>query len=109
MQISNGLGFNCNAFNKNTRPREPRNASSSPLIYSTRLLHHTDVMAKLRRKSLFCEGVRNFVPHLARLKNATMAFFNGLLEAVSIGIVAAWRTSACQNEAIDLGYAGSLP
>ncbi len=25
-------------------------------------------------------AVRDFVPHLARLKNATMAFFNGLVD-----------------------------
>jgi hypothetical protein len=29
-------------------------------------------------------AVRDFVPHLARLKNATMAFFNGLLGPRSI-------------------------
>ncbi len=41
------------------------------------LLQHTDVMTKWRRKSLFCEGVRDFVPHLARLKMPRWHFSTG--------------------------------
>jgi hypothetical protein len=41
-------------------------------------------------------AVRDLVPHLARLKNATMAFFNGLLKRLPVGCnVPAPSTQSC--------------
>ena len=38
-------------------------------------------------------AVRDFVPHLARLKNAAMAFFNGLIEQRPAWLMISWKPS----------------
>ncbi|MCC7475380.1 MAG: hypothetical protein IT425_08290 [Pirellulales bacterium] len=58
------------------------NGGKQPVEKVNGLRHGMDAMPKQRLKSLFCEprgadhAARGARPSLARLKNATMAFFN---------------------------------